>query len=232
MQILVPAELKTAISRYDQAGRLLWGEEYTDQVPVWYKAQTLWQMQIWGADRVFVPVKFMGSWKTSLYIVNRTDEAQADIEFMVKMAAEFMDRLDRNDPPDLDWYPATMDALKFLNPLQEGTAYRATLTEAKQLRAAYLRMKAAEERYRLLQNRLAAKAGGAQKIVVPDPERTDGDGHPKDVAVMSRSRYEHPSYDLDRLRAEHPVVASQLERKTPVDKWSPGQRWMGLGKRS
>jgi putative phage-type endonuclease len=227
--LLTPAELKTALSRNDPAtGIQVWGEEYTDEIPVHIKAQALWQMQIRGCDRVLVPVKFMGNWKTALYVVQRTEDAQADIEFMVAEAAAFMDRLDRDDPPDLDWTPETAKALRYLVPLQEETVYRAGPQDAKRLRSAYRKMKADEKKYGLLQNRLAAKAGGAQKIVIADPVKTDRDGNPLDVTVMDRRQFTQHRIDPDKLRKDHPRIAGLVETTTDVDAWYPGQRWMNL----
>jgi putative phage-type endonuclease len=223
---MTPAEVKTALSHSDPAtGEQVWGEPYTDEIPDHYKCQAYWQMAIWGGDMVHVPVTFMGQDKTELYVVSRTDDAEADIQFMVKEAALFLERLDNDDPPDLDWTPETGRALRTLHPLEEGRTYRATKTDATRLRSAYLRMKAAEERYGKLQNMLGAKAAGAQKITFPDPEREG-----QDVTVMSRSTYDMSTIDVEQLRKTKPALARSLERKTPVDKWTPGRRWMNLGR--
>jgi putative phage-type endonuclease len=223
--MMVPVEAKTAISRHDIDGTLLWGEPYSDQIPVHYKAQAYWQMMIWGSDTVYVPVQFMGSWKTELYVVQRTADAAEDMELMVKEAAAFLDRLTRGDAPDLDWSPESARALRTLTPMQPDTSYRATLRDARRLKSAYLAMKRAERKYGLLQNQLAQKAGGAQHIVVPDPERPG-----KDVNVLNRSTYEMETIDVGELRAHEPATAARYTRKTPVDKWAPGQRWMKLGR--
>lgn len=229
--LLVPAELKTALSRNDPAtGKQVWGEEGTDEIPVHIKAQALWQMQVYGSDLVLVPAQFMGEWKTRIYVVRRTEDAQADIEYMIAEAATFLDRLDRDDPPDPDWTPEAAKALRLLQPVQPGTVYRAGKRDADRVRATYLRMKATEKRYRLLQNQLANKAGGAEKIVIADPERTDREGNPVDVTVMDR-RVSHPKrIDDEKLRLKFPVQAGLCEVTGTVDAWYPGQRWMNLGR--
>jgi putative phage-type endonuclease len=230
MKLMVPAELKTALSRNDQAtGRQVWGEEYTDQVPAHIKAQAYWQMRIWGSDRVLVPVQFMGSWKTAIYVVNRTRDAEIDIGFMTEEAIAFLDRLERDDPPDLDWTPETAKALRLLTPVEPETVYRASQADARRLRRMYAAKKRAEKAYGLFQNQLAAKAGGAQKIVVTDPERAAKDGTALDVTVLDR-RLSHPKrVDVEKLRKDYPVQAGLCEVTTDVDAWYPGQRWMNLG---
>lgn len=221
MAKLIPAELKTALSRNDPAtGERVWGEPYTDQIPLHYKAQALWQMAIWGCDTVHVPVLFLGSWQAELYVVTRNDDTHADIEFMLAEASAFLDRIDRDDPPELDWTPETAKALRILQPFSEGSVYRASKTDATRLRNAYKRKKAAEERYGLLQNKLAAKSGGAKKIVTADPATGE------DETVMSRSSYPMETIDVKQLRKEKPATAAQYDRVTPVDKWIPGKRWM------
>jgi putative phage-type endonuclease len=222
--LLVPVEVKTAIGRdFDPDPAYHWGEPYTDQVPVHYKAQAYWQMCIWGCDRVLMPVRFMTSWQDALYVIQRTEDAQADIEFMVKEGRDFLDRLGRQDPPELDWAKATAAALRTLNPMREGSVYQATANDARLLRGAYLRMKEAERKYRLRQNKLAARAGGAQKIVVPDPLKPG-----KDVTVMSRRQGTMTTIDDGRFRTEEPEIARRYERVTELDSWYPGQRWMKL----
>jgi putative phage-type endonuclease len=226
--LMVPAEIKTSIANDFAEDPYRWGEPYTDQVPVNYKAQAYWQMSIWGCDRILMPVQFMQPWKTVLYVINRTDDAEEDIAFMVREAGKFLDRLDSNTPPPVDWTPASAQALLTLNPLQEGAVYRATKRDATRFRASYLRFKAAERRYNQLRNELAAKAGGAQHVVVPDPVKRDRDGQPKDVNVLTRSAYDMTTIDDGRLRTEEPEVARRFERVTRVDSWRPGQRWMKL----
>jgi putative phage-type endonuclease len=227
-KLMVPAEIKTSIANDFAEGSYRWGEPYTDEVPVHYKAQAYWQMAIWGSDRILLPVQFMLPWKTVLYVINRTPDAEQDIAFMVREAAKFLDRLDSNEPPPIDWTPASTQALLTLNPLQEGAVYRATKRDATRLRAAYQRFKATERRYNQLRNELAAKAGGAERIVVPDPVKHDKDGNPVDVNVLYRSAYSMTTIDDGRFRTEEPDVAKRFERVTEVDSWRPGQRWMKL----
>jgi putative phage-type endonuclease len=221
--LLAPAELKTALSRNDQStGQRVWGEPGTAEIPAYIAAQAYWQMAVWGGDTVYVPMKNMGTWKTELYVVHRTSEVQDDIEFIVSRAAKFLDRIERDDPPPIDWTPETARALRTLHPLEGGTAYQCTLAEAKRLKAAKQRAEAAKQRYRLLQNKLAAKAAGAQKIVIPDPER-DGET----VTVMARRQYGAKTFEKARLQQENPDLAARYTKTSPVDAWWPGQRWMG-----
>jgi len=219
-RLLTPVEIKTAYTRDPLDG---WGEAGSDEVPVQYKAQAYWQMVVWDTDTVIMPVQFMVPWRTVVYVLHRTPQAETDIKFMITEGLEFMDRVERRDPPPLDWTPSSTGALLTLNPMRPDMIYRASPTAAKALRAAYLRMKDRERRYKLLQNKLIARAKGAQRIVIEDPERPG-----KDVTVLSRAQYDHPWTDVEALQAEEPEVYQRFRRTTPVDKVSPGQRWMKL----
>jgi len=180
-------------------------------------------MAVWGSDTVIMPVQFMVPWRTVVYVLRRTEQAESDIKFMITEALAFLDRLERRKPPAVDWTPFSTGALCTLNQFMPETVFRASPTTARALRDAYKRMKDRERRYRLLQNRLIARAGGAQRVVIEDPERPG-----KDVTVLSRSQYDLPWTDVEALRAEEPETAERFRRVTPVDKWSPGQRWMKL----
>lgn len=225
--LLVPVELKTALAKNWADHPYQWGEAYTDQVPVHLRAQAYWQMAVYGSDRVLMPCQFMGNWQTVLYVIHRTEDVQADIEFMIKAGAEFMDRLATNTPPPVDSAPATARALRTLHPMRDGDTYQCTPSEARLLARAYLRKKAAEETYALRVNRLIAKAGGAKKVVAANPEHPD-----KEVNVLNRSAYPMTIIQDGKLREQQPDIAAAYSKTVDVDKHVIGQALVNVQRRA
>jgi hypothetical protein len=214
---IIPAELKTAITMDG------WGEPGSEDIPMKYRTQALWQMAISGASKVLMPVQFMTPWRTVIYEIHRTPDAESDIAFMIGEAEEFLGRIDRRDPPPLDWTPETSAALRTLYPIEPETVYRCTPAAARNLRRAKRRIDAAKERHGLLLNKMIAKAKGAQRIVIEDPERPG-----KDVNVLNRIKTVQHSVNVDALREAEPETAKRFERETPVDYHKMGSRWAKL----
>jgi len=99
-------EVKTA--RYDDG----WGEEGTDEIPVYYRAQTLWYLDVFGLDVCHVAVLIAGS-EYREYAV-RYDPAE--VESMRLMARAFLDTLDAGNAPPIDGHEATYEAVRELHP--------------------------------------------------------------------------------------------------------------------
>ena len=97
-----------------------WGEDGTDEIPVHYRCQVLWQMDVMGVDTAFVACLFIQPWKTRVYELTMDDAATADLKLMREEARDFLDRIDLRDPPDVDWRPATASALKTPPPVRRG----------------------------------------------------------------------------------------------------------------
>lgn len=88
-----------------------WGEPGTDDVPVYYRAQGLWQADVLGVDVVHFAVLGPGGFRT--YVVRRDEK---DLRVMRSAGATFHAQLESGDPPDLDSHTATISALKRLHP--------------------------------------------------------------------------------------------------------------------
>lgn len=99
---------------YDAAGNLapIWGESGTDQVPIYYRCQALWQMDTFGIDRCRFAVYFGGG-DYREYLV-RYDEAEAMV--LRKRAVEFLDAVADGIEPTVDDHTATMTTLQALHP--------------------------------------------------------------------------------------------------------------------
>ncbi|MFF8997090.1 YqaJ viral recombinase family protein [Streptomyces achromogenes] len=87
-----------------------WGEEGTDQIPVHYRAQCLWYMDVLGARRCWVAVLIAGS-EYREYLV---EYDQAEAEFMRDKAAAFMESLAAGDRPAIDGHTATYQTVREL----------------------------------------------------------------------------------------------------------------------
>lgn len=98
------ALLEAKTSRDDEG----WGEEGTDQIPVWYRAQCLWYLDVLGVDRCHVAV-LIGTCDYREYVV---DYDPADALMQRQAAAEFMRTLAANERPDIDGHSATYQAIR------------------------------------------------------------------------------------------------------------------------
>lgn len=100
-------ELLEAKTSRDAEG---WGEEHTDQVPVYYRAQCLWYLDTLGARRCRLAVLISGSdWRE--YVIEY-DPDEADL--MRARAEQFMQTVRDGIRPDIDGHTATYQALKQL----------------------------------------------------------------------------------------------------------------------
>lgn len=184
-----------------------WGEDGTDEIPVYYRAQVLWQLDTLGLTEAHVTCFFLSSRSRRDYVV-RYDTA--DVELMRKAALEFLDRLKNENPPPVDDHTATADALKALYPLDEDAPEAeipaALADEYERARAAYT---LAESRKSEAEARLRAAMGTAKRAV---------SGGQK---VASRSVYERAGVDAKRLRAEHPAAYAACRTTSVVDRLNP-----------
>lgn len=101
----VPAALLETKTSRDAEG---WGEEGTAEIPVHYRAQCLWYMDVTGARRCYVAVLIAGS-EYREYVV---DYDPADALHMREAAAEFMRTLAAGERPDIDGHSATYQAIR------------------------------------------------------------------------------------------------------------------------
>ncbi|WP_030344880.1 YqaJ viral recombinase family protein [Streptomyces sp. NRRL S-1022] len=100
-----PAALLEAKTAYDDEG---WGEEGTDQIPVWYRAQCLWYLDVLRLTTCYVAV-LIGLSDYREYVVTY-DEAEATL--LRNAGAQFMDDLAHGVRPDIDGHSATYQAIR------------------------------------------------------------------------------------------------------------------------
>lgn len=118
-----------------------WGEPGTDEIPVYYRAQGLWQLDVLGVDEVHFAALGPGGFRS--YVVRRDED---DLELMRAAGLEFHQRLESGDAPDLDSHSATLDTLRRLHPSVGEGDVEVSVDLAERYRIARADRKDAEER--------------------------------------------------------------------------------------
>lgn len=105
----MPAELLECKTARTDDG---WGEEGTDEIPVYYRCQCLWYLDTFGLDLCHVAVLIGGS----DYREYRVEYAADEAEFMRERAVEFLAEVKRGQRPDIDAHDATYQIVRELHP--------------------------------------------------------------------------------------------------------------------
>ena len=130
-------EIKTAANDDE------WGAPGTDQIPVGYRAQVIWQMDVLGTRRTHVAV-LSAYLELCEYIVDYDPDEAA---FIRDQAQAFLDTLPggpSEQRPSIDKHSATYEALRRLHPEIDGTDVDLDPETARQYCAARHALKAAE----------------------------------------------------------------------------------------
>lgn len=91
-----------------------WGAPGTDEIPLYYAVQAMFQMHVSGIHRCYVPVLFG---KPRLGFAEYVIDYDAGIaESIVVKARAFYDSLAADEPPELDNSVATYDAIRKVHP--------------------------------------------------------------------------------------------------------------------
>ncbi|MFJ2000310.1 YqaJ viral recombinase family nuclease [Streptomyces chartreusis] len=101
----IPAAVLEAKTARDDTG---WGKDGSDDIPVHYRSQALWYMDVTGARRAFVAVLIAGS----EYREYTVDFDEAEAQLLRDAGARFMDDLARGNRPDIDGHSATYQAIR------------------------------------------------------------------------------------------------------------------------
>lgn len=171
-----------------------WGEDGSDEIPTYYRAQVLWQLDTLGLTEGHVTCLFLSTRSIRNYVVPYDAH---DVELMRDAAQEFLARVDKGEPPEIDHTPATTAALKSLFPDVEDAEAQIDDDLAYAYRAAKADLDDAKAAYDLICNELRAAMGEAKRAV------TKG-GEP----VATRSKY---------------TVAEHVRKATTVDKLIPAK---------
>jgi putative phage-type endonuclease len=142
-----------------------WGDDGTDEIPVHYRCQVLWQMDVLGVATGYVACLLWQKRKVRVYEIAMDHQARADLEVMRSGARRFLERIDHGDEPDVDWRPATTGALRALHPSVEDREVVIGRQLAISYRAACRRYKDAERRKDEMTNRVLQQMGGARTAI-------------------------------------------------------------------
>lgn len=183
-----------------------WGDDGSDDIPPYYRAQTLWQADVFDLDAVYLSCLFLHTKQTRHYLIKRDDE---DLAVMRTAAQAFLARVDAGEVPALDGHAATTAALKQLHPKLEDREQEIPPDLARAYQQACQAADEAEEAKDLQTNRLRA-AMGAAKYAVHDGER-----------LATRSVYEQRRVGVERLRRDYPEAYAACLTTSTVDKITP-----------
>jgi putative phage-type endonuclease len=161
----LPYPVAVLETKTDAGGDDQWGDDGSDQIPVHYRCQVLWQMDVLGVTAAYVACLAMRSWKLRVYELTMDGPAEADLKIMRDTAECFLDDVRDGRAPDVDWRPQTAAALKHLHPSLEDREAIISVRTAISYRAACRRYKEAERRKNEMTNRLRAEMGTARTAV-------------------------------------------------------------------
>jgi putative phage-type endonuclease len=200
-------------TKTDAGGDDGWGDEGTDQIPVHYRCQVLWQMDVLGVTAAYVAMLPMRSWKLRVYELTMDYFAVEDLKIMRREAERFLARTANDDPPDVDWRPQTGAALKYLNPSVEQIDVTIGRRLAISYRAAVRRAAEAEQRKELMTNRMLAAIGTGRRAIEAGT----------DEVVATRSVYPNRRISTTALRNDYPDAAKACTVTKDVTKLLPAK---------
>jgi putative phage-type endonuclease len=136
-----------------------WGEPGTDEIPLYYRTQVQWYMDVLGLPRAHLAV-LGGRLQFAEYVV---DYDPADAAILRAAADEFLDSLLWQEMPDLDAHPATYEAVKRLHPDIGDEDIDLDDETAAEFLACLAESKSSEARSTAAKTRLAAAMGTAKR---------------------------------------------------------------------
>lgn len=184
-QPIAVVQAKTAATTYDG-----WGDEGTDEIPLAYRCQVMWEMDVMGVGVAYLPVIF-GNAHYAEYVV---EYDVRDVDIMRRRAAQFIERLRDGNPPPIDWSTSTTETLKRLHPDLEDRGAEVPERAVNAYRVFRALEKFASKRKRQAENEIRAALGPACFGTV------DG------VKVLTRSKHERRTIRGALLRKDHPDI--------------------------
>lgn len=163
-----------------------WGEPGTDQIPVWYRCQVQWYLDVFSLDTCYVEVFIGSQGQFREYVIH----ADADDQRLLREAAtKFLAEVEQEQRPEIDAHDQTYAAIKELHPLIEPT----TVDVPPDLAAGFCQAKAAEKAAKLAAqlatSRLADHMGNAKTARYIDQtianRQARGEGNPYVVAARN-----------------------------------------------
>jgi putative phage-type endonuclease len=131
-----------------------WGEDGSDEVPLHYRVQALWQMDVIGVNVAYFPV-----WRGFGYREYLVEYHEGDVLILRAAAEEFLASVREDRQPDVTAHKATGRRLRRLHPSVIDGEVEIPATLQRQYLAAARLKKAAEERQALAEHRIRQAMG-------------------------------------------------------------------------
>jgi len=180
-----------------------WGDDGTDVIPVHYRCQLLWQMDVMQVTTGYVACLFFaGSRQFRVYELTLDHAAEWDLLAMRGEAVRFLERIDRGEPPEVDWRPATSAALRRLHPSLEDRDVSIGGQLAGRYLAAARTLKAAERKKAKYENQIRELLGSGRRATAFSQ------------VVARRDVYDVPARTIERK-------AHTVDRLVPVKPKEP-----------
>jgi putative phage-type endonuclease len=141
------------------------GDEGTDEIPVHYRCQVLWQMDVLGVTTGYLAALIWHRRQVRVYELTMDDQARADLEVMRGLARAFLECVRMGVAPEPDWRPATASALKHLHPEITDVDVPVSRQMVISYQAAQRHYKAAEQRKDEMVNRMLDAIGDGHRAV-------------------------------------------------------------------
>ena len=141
------------------------GDEGSDDIPVHYRCQVLWQMDVLGVTTGYLAALIWHRRQVRVYELTMDDQAEADLKLMRDEAEAFLACVAQGAAPEPDWRPATASALKHLHPDIEDRDVVVPAALARRYRAAHAAVKKAEQRKALAENQIRVRLGNGRRVI-------------------------------------------------------------------
>lgn len=159
-----------------------WGEPGTDEIPIYYRAQAMWYLDVLERDRCLVPVLLGGSDYREYEVVYDLAEARQ----LRAAAEEFLHTIEVGERPDIDAHGATYQVIRDLHPDIDGTDIDLPADLAARFCAARAALAQATDAEQLAKSEIADLMGTARRAVFDGhtvaTRQARGDGTPYLVA--------------------------------------------------
>lgn len=138
-----------------------WGPQGSDDIPIYYRCQAMWQMDTFGWTECHFAVLITGVDYREYVVRYDADEA----ELLRAEAQRFIDSIDAGIPPSIDEHTATYRAVRELHPDIDDVEIEIDEDLARQYIAALADLDAAEETKRFAASRVLAAMGRARRAI-------------------------------------------------------------------
>ena len=192
-----------------------WGDDGSADIPIPYRCQLLWQMDVLGVDTGYVACLFLPTRQLRTYQIDLDGQAREDLAAMRVEAELFMCRLQDSDPPPVDWAPATTAALKALHPAVKDEAAIIGRKLGRQYATACRNLDLWKQRHKHAQNLLLERIRGGNRADPPRrhprrhpagirPQGVPGQSHHRRPATPRQTTQGHAVNPRRRMRSDNP----------------------------